>query len=131
MRYVFDSSSIIGAIIEDKISILAGNYTLDLACYELGNIIWKRRVITRDLRDDEVEKILEIIKRTLNLMEIISIRCHEADIAKISESLNLTFYDSSYIFAAKRMDIPLITEDIEIKNKAHDYIKILSLKDLI
>jgi predicted nucleic acid-binding protein len=64
-------------------------------------------------------------------MEILSIKRHEAEIAEISENLNLTFYDASYVFAAKSKSAPPITEDSEIERKASNYIRILSVEDLI
>lgn len=131
MNYLFDSSSILRAISKDKISALAGNYTLDLARYELGNLIWKRRTLIKDLGRDECKQLIEVIKRTLSIMEILSIKCHEAEIAEISENLNLTFYDASYVFAAKSKSTPPVTGDSEIKRKASNYIRILSVEDLI
>ncbi|MBS7606121.1 type II toxin-antitoxin system VapC family toxin [Candidatus Bathyarchaeota archaeon] len=107
MKLVFDSSSIFQAIIENKVSILAGNYTLKLAKYELGNLVWKRRALMKDLEREECKKLMEIIKGTLNLMEVLDIECHEAEVAELAESLNLTFYDASYIFLAKSKGIPL------------------------
>ncbi|RLI96776.1 MAG: toxin VapC, partial [Candidatus Aenigmatarchaeota archaeon] len=43
MSYLFDTSAIFRAIKEGKIEILAGNYTIELARYELGNAIWKEQ----------------------------------------------------------------------------------------
>lgn len=129
MKFVFDSSSIFQAIIENKVSVLAGNYTLKLAKYELGNLVWKRRALMKDLEREECKKLMEIIKGTLNLMEVLDIECHEAEVAELAESLNLTFYDASYIFLAKSKGMPLVTEDKDIKNRVRDYIKVLSIGD--
>ncbi|MEM2868409.1 MAG: type II toxin-antitoxin system VapC family toxin [Candidatus Bathyarchaeia archaeon] len=129
MKLVFDSSSIFQAIIENKVSILAGNYTLKLAKYELGNLVWKRRALMKDLEREECKKLMEIIKGTLNLMEVLDIECHEAEVAELAESLNLTFYDASYIFLAKSKGMSLVTEDKDIKNRVRDYIKVLSIGD--
>ncbi|MEM3479415.1 MAG: type II toxin-antitoxin system VapC family toxin [Candidatus Bathyarchaeia archaeon] len=130
MKYVFDSSSIFEAIIEDKISVLAGNYTLDLARYELGNLIWKRRALVRDLKEDEYRRLMEIVKRTLNLMEVLNINCCEASVAELAGNLNLTFYDASYIFLAKSRGVSLVTEDKNIRSRAGNYVKVLTVKDL-
>lgn len=65
MKFAFDSSSIFRAIIEDKISVLLGNYTLDLAKYELGNLVWRGRVLMKDLEKDECRRLMEIIKGAL------------------------------------------------------------------
>jgi len=129
MSLAFDSSSIFEAILKDKISVLAGNYTLDLARYELGNLMWKRVAFMKDLERDECRKLMEIIKGTLNLMEILDVGCHEADVAELAESLNLTFYDASYVFLAKSKGVPLVTEDRDIRSRVGGYVKVLSIKD--
>ncbi|MEM2424561.1 MAG: type II toxin-antitoxin system VapC family toxin [Candidatus Bathyarchaeia archaeon] len=130
MSLAFDSSSIFEAILENKISVLAGNYTLELAKYELGNLVWKRSVLIKDLGRDECRKLMEIIKRTLNLMEILDIGCHENYVAELAENLNLTFYDASYIFLAKSKDVPLVTEDRDVGSRVGGYVKVLSIKDV-
>lgn len=45
MTLLFDSSAIFEAIKlgSKAVDLLKGNYTVDLARYELGNIIWKYR----------------------------------------------------------------------------------------
>jgi len=129
MSLAFDSSSIFEAILKDKILVLTGNYTLDLARYELGNLVWKRAALMKDLERDECRKLMEIIKGTLNLMEILNIGCHEADIAELAENLNLTFYDASYVFLAKSKGVPLVTEDRDIRSRVGGYVKVLSIKD--
>jgi len=65
----------------------------------------------------------------LNLMEILNIGCHEADIAELAENLNLTFYDASYVFLAKSKSVPLVTEDRDIRSRVRDYVKVLSIGD--
>jgi len=62
-------------------------------------------------------------------MEVLDIECHEAEVAELAESLNLTFYDASYIFLAKSKGMSLVTEDKDIKNRVRDYIKVLSIGD--
>jgi len=42
MSYILDSSAIFRAIKENVVETSVGNYTLDLARYELGNVIWNR-----------------------------------------------------------------------------------------
>jgi len=37
---------------------------------------------------------------------------------KLATKLKLTFYDSSYLYVAKKLNLTLITEDMELKNKA-------------
>ncbi len=42
MSFLFDASSIFEAIIQGNIKVLSGNYTIELAKYELNNILWKQ-----------------------------------------------------------------------------------------
>lgn len=62
MKYLFDSSAIFRAIKENKIELLNGSYTLELARYELGNIIWKDHVLQSTLSKQEAQIIARTIK---------------------------------------------------------------------
>lgn len=42
MNFLFDSSSIFEAILRRRFRLLSDNYTISLAKYEFGNLIWKR-----------------------------------------------------------------------------------------
>lgn len=53
MKYLFDSSTIFRAIKKNKIELLAGNYALELARYELGNIVWKDSVLQAKVSKQE------------------------------------------------------------------------------
>ena len=131
MKFTFDSSSIFDAIVRGRIRILAGGYTLDLARYELGNILWKRRMLTRDLGDDEYKRLVGIVKRILGLMEIVSLDCCEDSIAELARDFDLTFYDASYVFLAKSRGVPLVTEDSIVRSRVGGYIEVLRVEDLI
>lgn len=130
MKFVFDSSSIFEAIVRGKIKALAGNYTLDLAKYELGNILWKRGTLIGDLNVDAYKRLIRIFKRALDMMELVDVRCHEDEVAELAEKFNLTFYDASYVFLAKFKGIPLVTEDRIIRSKVGNYLKILAVEEL-
>nr|MDO8079220.1 hypothetical protein [Candidatus Freyarchaeota archaeon] len=54
MKYVFDSSAIFKAIKENKIDILVGNYTVELARYEIGNILSKNHVLQTKITKQEL-----------------------------------------------------------------------------
>ena len=73
MKYLFDTSAIFKAIQENKINLLIQNYTIELARYELGNILWKNFYLNEKASIKEIEALIEIIKQTLNLMKIIQI----------------------------------------------------------
>ena len=58
MRLIFDSSSIFRAIQTNRIRVLMERHTLDLARYELGNILWKEHALYKRLTTEENLKIL-------------------------------------------------------------------------
>ncbi len=71
MKYLFDSSAIFRAIKENTIEVLAGNYTLELARYELGNIAWKEYSLQGKITEPELKMMLRTIKHTLNILDVL------------------------------------------------------------
>lgn len=47
MKCVFDLSSILKAVIENRIEVLAEGYTIDLARYKVSSLLWKEQNLTR------------------------------------------------------------------------------------
>lgn len=130
MKYLFDSSAIFKAIKENKIDFLIGNHTLELARYELGNILWKNYSLHAKATDQEIKKLAKIIKQTLNLMEITQINCTEEKILETATKLKITFYDASYTYNAKAKELALITEDLQLTKKIASYTKASKLNDI-
>jgi len=117
MKFLFDSSAIFRAFKENKIEFLAGNYTLELAKYELGNIIWKDCVLHAKVSEQEAKMMEKTINHTLNLMDLIEIAGSEEEILDTAIKLKITFYDASYAYFAKAKDLRLITEDSRLIKK--------------
>jgi predicted nucleic acid-binding protein len=130
MKHLFDSSAIFKAIKENKINLLIGNHTLELARYELGNILWKNFSLQAKIPDKEIKALAKIIKQTLNLMEITQITCNEEKILETAAQLKITFYDASYTYYAKAKELPLITEDSHLLKKITPYINASKLNDI-
>lgn len=130
MKYLFDSSAIFKAIKENKIDFLIGNHTLELARYELGNILWKNYSLQAKATDQEIKKLAKIVKQTLNLMEITQINCTEEEILETATKLKITFYDASYTYHAKAKELALITEDLQLLKKITPYTKASKLNDI-
>jgi predicted nucleic acid-binding protein len=117
MKYLFDSSAIFRAIKENRIETLAGNCTLELARYELGNIIWKDCALQAKVSEQEAKTMTQVVKRTLNLMNLLEIAGSEEKILDTAIQLKITFYDAAYAYLAKEKDLPLITEDTRLIKK--------------
>ena len=91
MKYLFDSSAIFRAIKENKIEFLTGNYTLELARYELGNIVWKDFALQAKISEQEAKMLVKIIKHTLSIMDIIETAGSEEEILDTAMKLKLLF----------------------------------------
>ncbi len=117
MNCLFDSSAIFRAIKENNIEALTGNYTLGLARYELGNIIWKEHALQAKISEQEAKLLAKTIKRTLTIMDVIEIAGSEEEILETAIKLRITFYDASYVYFAKAKELKLITEDSRLIKK--------------
>ncbi|WP_054856544.1 hypothetical protein [Vulcanisaeta sp. JCM 16159] len=74
MSYLFDASSIMNIIKHMKrgaLSILRGNYVLDLTMYEIGNALWKDVTLFRILTENEAIITYRDILEILNRMNVI------------------------------------------------------------
>lgn len=131
MSYVFDSSSIFYALKRRRVDVLAGNYTVSLARYELGNILWKEEVLHKRITSVELERLIGFLKRVLDKMKVLKIECCETEVLNIARSLEISFYDASYVFYARKIGVPLITEDLKLIQRAKPLVDTLTLNDII
>ena len=131
MKTLFDSSAIFRAIKENQIDCLVDNCTLELARYELGNVLWKNYILQEKVSDQEAKALTKIIKQTLNLMTVIQIECTEEEILETAKKLEITFYDASYVCHAKTEQLALITEDQQLTKKVASYIKASTLDSVV
>lgn len=106
---IFDASSIYRAIEIDCLEQLTRAKTIDLALYELGNVIWKE-VDRKRISLDEGIKLLEFVSKTISLMEIVNIGLRN-EVLKVAAESNLSYYDASYLYASISQDEILVTED--------------------
>ena len=135
--YVFDPSAI--AILlkrtgEKAVKILKNQQTLDLARYELGNIIWKESVLRKTISTEEAISKAKHLAKLFKIMEIFKIETDMdfGETMKIASKLKLTFYDAAYLYVARKNKLKLVTEDKELKEKAEKInIKTLSVMEII
>ena len=127
MKYLFDSSAIFRAIKENKIETLAENYTVELASYELGNILWKDYALQAKISEQEAKMMIKVVKRALSLMNILEIAGSEEEILDTAIQLKITFYDAAYAYLAKEKELHLITEDLHLIKKTTPTIKASTL----
>ncbi len=85
---------------------------LDLTFYEAGNAAWKetrRGLITRE----QGERLLSLLYLT-PFCRVVSLAGHEPSVYRLALSEGLTFYDASYLYAARLYNLRLVTEDSDL-----------------
>jgi predicted nucleic acid-binding protein len=114
LKYLFDASSITEILtkqMEDAVNTLAGESTLDLAIYELGNVVWKE-CRYKNSSEDETSTIVGYIEQVLGVMDVRRIQLGDMqEIERNAVKLALSFYDASYLTTAKTRERTLVTED--------------------
>ena len=130
MKCLFDSSTIFRAIKENKIEVLTGNYTVELARYELGNIIWKDYTLQAKVSEQESKMMIKAIKHTLNIMDVLGIAGSEEEILDTATKLKITFYDACYAYFAKAKELQLVTEDSRLIKKTESTINVSTLDEV-
>jgi predicted nucleic acid-binding protein len=118
VKRVFDASSIFEIAKQADATPLINGYTLSLTAYELGNILWKHTTLTKRLSTKEAEEtrqILNMILQTMNLQPADSINQETLETAS---KHRLSYYDASYLQAAKNLNAELITQDKRLAKTA-------------
>ena len=116
---IFDTSSIYKAVEKNRIEKLLGEKTLDLASYELGNIIWKytsRKIISLK----EGFSILSLLEKVLSLMEIVRLGLNE-NVYELAVKNNISYYDASFIYAAISKNEAIVSEDKKLQETAKSH----------
>jgi len=126
---VFDTSSIYLTFKSRKINILKNAYVLTLSVYEFGNIFWKEIKILKAISEEEGLLVLKFFQKKIQEMKIVN--PDFVDVLKVALNLNISYYDASFVQAAKRFNVPLITEDKKLKRIASDIIEVYSLSEII
>ncbi|MDK2464905.1 MAG: type II toxin-antitoxin system VapC family toxin [Candidatus Korarchaeota archaeon] len=95
MRMIVDASSIIRAVKEGRMRRLAGESTIPLARFEVGNAIWKDIRLRGLYSAEDGARLLEVILGLVDLMEVV-----EPDYSlalRLVVERRTTFYDASYV----------------------------------
>ncbi len=96
---------------------------LDLTFYEVGNVLWK------EFRRGRLENRKVVVEMFEEFFSEVSVRRMPdmSDILELAARENLTFYDASYLIAAKKYGIKLVTEDRDLLR----FPECMSVEDLI
>jgi predicted nucleic acid-binding protein len=131
MKYVFDPSSLFKAIKENRVELLSEASTVELARYELSNVVWKEQSLYKKLSMKEAKDLIRVIKLILEKMEIIKIDCSEEQIIELSCEKKISFYDAQYVYCAREKNLVLVTEDDGLRNRVNSIVKVTNLENLV
>ena len=117
----------------DALRHLEGNHTLDLAYYEIGNVIWKESALFGNISPEGACAMAGYVARIINLMIVIRTDTpgEASETMRLAIERGLTYYDAAYLHHAESNQ-PLVTEDSTLRNKAEEVgVEALTVKQLL
>lgn len=114
IRYLLDTSAIYPLVLSLRERLLdySSHFSvLDLTLYEVGNVIWKEYRRGR-IRNPQV--VANLFQEVLNIIQVLKVS-DMREILDLAINENLTFYDASYLHAARQYKLKLITEDLDLQ----------------
>ena len=113
MKYLFDASALLNLVRrlrEESLKILEENYILTLTIYDVGNALCRETRLSRRLTMDEEEAMMRAIITLIKFMQVIELQ-DPIEVLRISNEIEITFYDAAYLVAALRRGLILVTDD--------------------
>jgi predicted nucleic acid-binding protein len=133
MKRLFDASSIVNLMVKrgsSALDLVKGGHILDLTLYEVGNALWKLQR-EKKLTAEEVRHLMGTVSRLTHWVEIVSAsKLDLAEVMKRAVESEITFYDASYVVAAKLKGATLITDDAKLARAASPEVEVQNSRDL-
>lgn len=95
--------------------------------YEVGNALWKAAIRNIIKKEDAEESVFSIIKFGIGSITLNSEEAKKA--LKWGIENKITYYDSVYVFASKKVKATFITADDKLYNCAKKEVPTIFLKD--
>jgi predicted nucleic acid-binding protein len=89
--------------------------------YESLKAVWKEHVLQKMIDVDTARGLLEILRGALGVLPLESFRSVEMEVYKLALKEELTVYDSSYLYIARRDKLTLVSDDNKLLSKASRY----------
>jgi len=113
----------------EKIDELLKGWTLNLSFYEIGKYVWKQVLFHRKLSLDEGKIVLDSLISIFQMMN----KVEEINIIaslEIAAKEGITFYDASYIEAAREKEMKLVTDDSKLYEIAKKYVNCINSEQI-
>lgn len=111
------------SLLDERFTLLAP----DLMLLELASVIWKKRMRSEI---STITNHLEILNRIPNMLVILRSSDFVGEATRLAVELAHPVYDCSYLACAIANDIPLITADRRLREKASTKLPDVPLLDL-
>jgi predicted nucleic acid-binding protein len=98
---------------------IEGRMVTPLTGFEVGNSIWKQTLLIDKRPPEEAVKLVEAASRALLILNVADLSPSEyGHVMEIAAATGRTFYDSSYLYLARRDGLKLITLDRKLQKAA-------------
>jgi predicted nucleic acid-binding protein len=125
---VFDSSSIYACVKTGNHELLKSSYSVILARYELGNVIWKETMLHKTFSVAEARRLIAFIDKIMETMVLLHPPIEE--VFSIAVNFRLSYYDASYVYCAQNTNSVLITEDAKLRKNVTPQINTSSFAEI-
>jgi predicted nucleic acid-binding protein len=128
MKFLLDASAVVEIIRtldeEKALRVLSENSILDLTKYEVGNAIWKERVLQKAIQEEEFEEFLSLLRSVISRTNTLLVDAETLpEVGRLASGEKITFYDASYIAIAMARKLTFVTEDGKLGKVALKHIK--------
>ena len=130
---LFDASASINIMIRKgggALKLLKGQNILDLTIYEVGNALWRLDSLEKKISSKQACMVLESFMLIMQYLQVLNINGVERSVKEFSAENRITFYDASYLIAAERSDLVLVTDDKVLERAASRKVEVLHSDDL-
>src|SRR5208283_1337641 len=130
MTYIFDSSGIFSLISRREYSYFSEGFTIYLARYEFGNILWKETYLHKRIGIAQQKEMVALAEDVFTNMEVVGISGYMEKVIDLATKLGISFYDASFVFFAIKRNAVLVTADNKLVKKLAGVMSTISPDEL-
>ncbi|MEM2768210.1 MAG: type II toxin-antitoxin system VapC family toxin [Candidatus Bathyarchaeia archaeon] len=130
MRMLLDASALVNLVKRGEISQLSQAQTLDLAIYEALNAVWKEHHKLKKISMETAAAFASLLQRAFNIIDKTSIEGIEEETFHIACKHGITIHDASYVAAALKRNLPLVTDDRRLAEKISGIVRTKSSREI-
>ncbi|MGH9878655.1 MAG: type II toxin-antitoxin system VapC family toxin, partial [Nitrososphaerales archaeon] len=98
--------------------------------YEVGNVLRRLAKFEGKISASQACSLLDSFLLLVQYMQVLTINGIENSVKELSLQKNLTFYDASYLAAAEKNNLALVTDDKQLTEAAGKTVKVFRSDDL-